>query len=268
MTTRRTNRGFTLLEIMLAVMIFGMVVTAIYSSWSAILRASRAGREASEDMQRSRIAARTIEDALVSTVMFTSNPGLYSFLADTSGDFAALSFVSRLPPSFPGSGYFGDQIVRRVEFTAEPSPSGELQLLLRQMPILQTNVFDPDEHTIVLARDLSAFMIEFCYQRGNSYEWVEEWHLTNQLPKLVRFALAFGKSPNGTGKPKSVTVRAVSLPSAAVPRDSQGAVGPGTPAPPQDGPVNQPANDQAQRPNIDQRFGAPVRGIGGGGGGL
>jgi len=60
----------------------------------------------------------------------------------------------------------------------------------------------------------------------------------------------------------------VSLPSAAVPRDSQGAVGPGTPAPPQDGPVNQPANDQAQRPNIDQRFGAPVRGIGGGGGGL
>ncbi|HOY58841.1 MAG TPA: hypothetical protein PK640_12000, partial [Verrucomicrobiota bacterium] len=64
------------------------------------------------------------------------------------------------------------------------------------------------------------------------------------------------------------TVRAVSLPSAAVPRDSQGAAGPGTPASPQDGAVNQPANDPAQRQTIDQRFGSPVRGIGGGGGGL
>ncbi len=264
------NKAFTILEIMLAVVIFGMVVTAMYSSWSAILRAARVGRDAAADMQRSRIAARTIEDALVSTVLFSSNPALYSFEADTSGDFAALSFVSRLPPSFPGSGYFGDQVVRRVEFTAEPSQSGELQLLLRQMPVLQTNVFDTDEHTIVLAGELSAFMIEFCYQRGNAFEWVEDWRLTNQLPKLVRFALAFGKSPDGSGKPKSVTVRTVSLPSAVVPRDSQGMTGtPGQQAANpavQAGLPQQGIDGQNQRQTIDNRFGLPVRGIGGGGG--
>ncbi|HOB99277.1 MAG TPA: prepilin-type N-terminal cleavage/methylation domain-containing protein, partial [Verrucomicrobiota bacterium] len=60
MTTRGTNRGFTLLEIMLAVVIFGMVVTAIYSSWSAILRASRAGRDASWT-RRSRVSGNTTD---------------------------------------------------------------------------------------------------------------------------------------------------------------------------------------------------------------
>jgi prepilin-type N-terminal cleavage/methylation domain-containing protein len=267
----RSRRAFTILEILLAVAIFGMVIAAIYASWSAILRASRAGRDAAAEMQRTRIAARTLEDALVSTVMFAGNPGLYAFLADTGGDFGALSFVSRLPPSFPGSGYFGDQVVRRVEFTVEGSPSGESQLMLRQIPLLQTNMFGADEHAIVLAREVSAFMVEFCYQRGNSYEWVQDWRLTNQLPKLVRFALAFGKSGDTSGKPKSVTVRTVSLPCTAVPRDSQqplagqpGARGPGQPGSPDGlnpaqgfGPDN-----QGQRANIDGRFGPGVRGSG------
>jgi len=181
-----------------------------------------------------------------------------------------------LPPSFPGSGYFGDQVVRRVEFVVESSPSGDVQLLLRQIPLLQTNMFGADEHTIVLARELSAFMIEFCYQRGNSFEWVQEWRLTNQLPKLVRFALAFGKSNDARGKPKSVTVRTVSLPCSAVPRDSQqafagqpGARGPGQPGQPGFPDGFNPGQGlgpggQGQRPGIDRRFGAPVRPGGGG----
>ena len=61
----------------------------------------------------------------------------YWFMADTSGDFAALSLVSRLPASFPGSGLFGNQIVRRVSFTVEPGPNGQHQLVLRQTPLLE-----------------------------------------------------------------------------------------------------------------------------------
>jgi prepilin-type N-terminal cleavage/methylation domain-containing protein len=267
-------KAFTLLELMMAIIIFGMVVTAIYASWSAILRASSVGRDAATDLQRSRIAARTIEDALVSTVMFTANPGLYAFEADTSGDHAALSFVSRLPPSFPGSGYFGDQVVRRVVFTVEPSSAGEPQLVLRQVPLLQTNVFDEaDERTIVLARDVTTFLLEFCRQKGNGYEWVDEWRATNQLPKLVRFALAFGKSKDGSSKPRDVTVRTVSIPSVAVGRDVQaglppGRGGPGQPGMPGPGGLapgmdGYPGGPRDPRQGIDQRFGPPVR-MGGG----
>ena len=35
---RARGAGFTLLEVMVAMVIFGMVIAAIYSSWTAILR--------------------------------------------------------------------------------------------------------------------------------------------------------------------------------------------------------------------------------------
>ncbi len=240
----RGGAGFTILEILIAVAIFGMVVTAIHASWSAILRSARVGRDAAAELQRGRIASRTLEDALVASVMFTASAPLYPFLADTSGDFGALSFVSRLPPSFPGSGYFGDQVVRRVQFTIEADPEGGRQLVLRQSPLLQTNMFNDEDHTIVLARDVQAFLLEFCQQRGTGYEWVNEWRLTNQLPKQVRFALAFGKPTDASGKPRTVTTRTVSLPSVAVPRDSQ--VGAGGPR----GPLNPGQPGQPGQPGV------------------
>jgi len=249
--TGARRRGFTLLELVLAMTIFSMVVAAIYSTYSAILRVSKAGADAAADLQRSRIASRTIEDALVSAVMFPSNPALYAFLGDGRGDFALLSFVARLPPSFPGSGYFGDQMVRRVTFSVEAAPSGGNQLVLHQVPLLQTNVASADEHTIVLARDVHSFLVEFAQQRGNSYEWVTDWLQTNQMPQLARLALAFGKPLPNSNKPRELTVRTVSIASVAVPRDSQlppAAIGrPTGPVPPGQGPgtPNAPVNPLA-----------------------
>src|ERR1700683_3729678 len=56
--------AFTLIEIMLSIMIFSIVVAAIYSTWTLVLRSSRVGIEAAAQAQRQRIAMRTIEDAL------------------------------------------------------------------------------------------------------------------------------------------------------------------------------------------------------------
>ncbi|MGC8990600.1 MAG: hypothetical protein ACP5MD_10785, partial [Verrucomicrobiia bacterium] len=216
----RSAFAFTIIELLLAIGIFSMVLAAVYSTYSAILRASKAGIDAATDMQRSRIAARTVEDALVSAVMFASNPSLYAFIVDSSDEHALLSFVARLPPSFPGSGCFGDQVVRRVTFAVENSSQGGQQLILHQAPLLQTNVVDTDQHTIVLARDVATFMVEFARQQGTGYEWTREWKQTNQLPRVVRFALAFGR-PDRPDKPSQLTVRTVSIPSSAVPVDSQ-----------------------------------------------
>jgi len=238
----RGARAFTLIEIMLAIAIFSMVLTAIYASWSSILRAARVGGDAAAEAQRVRLASRTIEDALISSVMFLGNPnrGLYAFEADTSTDFGALSFVARLPGSFPGSGFFGDQVVRRVTFSVEAGRDGVNQLMLRQRPLLQTNVLAEEEHAILLAREVSVFLLEFCQGRGNTVEWVPEWRATNQLPQQVRFALAFGHQRADPSRPKDVAVRTVSLPSVVVPPPLQmgagaaaaGVAGPGAPGVP------------------------------------
>lgn len=222
---RRSGNGFTLLELLLAIAVFSMIVTAIYASWTAVLRASRAGVEAAAESQRARLAARSIETALGSAVLFLGNRYLYHFEADTSSEFAALSFVARLPRAFPGSGYFGDQVVRRVAFVVEPGRDGTNELRLIQFPILSGEVADDELHRLVLARDVSLFMLEF--SDGRSGEWLEEWEDTNNLPRLVRFALAFGKRNDGSGAPKELVVRSVLLPSRGVLPLFQGAVGGG-----------------------------------------
>lgn len=276
----RQAAAFTLLELLLATVIFGMVLTAIYATWSAILRTSRIGNEVATNAQRARLAARTIEDALLSAAMFQANLPLYTTAVDTSGEFAALSLVSRLPRSFPGGGFFGDLVVRRVTFTVETAGDGTNDLVLRQLPLLQSETADEETHSIILARDVSLFTLEFLAQPGArnirpsaaSGEWLTEWPYTNALPWVVRFTLAFGRNVDSQGRPRDLAVRTVLLPSVVVPGASsagslppmQGQPGtvppPGTPG----GPGNPPPGT-AGAPNDATGNFVPGRSFPGGG---
>ena len=108
------RRAFTLLEIMLAIAIFGLVMAAIYSSWMLILRATKVGQEAAAQVQRQRVAVRTIEDALTCVQSFQASMQYYSFVVQ-NGDEPLLSFTARLPDDFPRNGGFGDFNLRRVD---------------------------------------------------------------------------------------------------------------------------------------------------------
>lgn len=211
----RGLRAFTLIEVMIAMTIFGLVMVAIYSSWSAILRGSKVGLNAAAEAQRTRMATRAIREALTSAQLYVENIRYYSFMADTSGDFAALSLVSRLPASFPGSGLFGNQVVRRVSFTVESGPAGQRQLVLRQVPLLEPPETAETPYTIVLAPNVHQFSMEFW--NTNTLEWDPEWPFTNQLPKLVRFALSVGP-PNHRPSPDDVSVQTALVSSMAIPR--------------------------------------------------
>src|SRR6266478_8889824 len=129
-----STRAFTLVEILIAIGILAMVLTAIFSSWTAILRASKVGLDAAAAVQRARIVMRTLEDSLLCAQSFGGqNQRYYGFIAE-NGSEASLSFVSRLPESFPRNRKFGDLHVRRVTFSVEPGPESGRQLVLRQQP--------------------------------------------------------------------------------------------------------------------------------------
>jgi type II secretory pathway pseudopilin PulG len=211
--------GFTLIEILLAIARFSAVLFGIYSAWTAILRGSKAGLTAAAEAQRSRITLRAIEEALGSALLFTGNLRYYSFLADTRSDFAALSFVSRLPSSFPGSGLFGDQVVRRVTFMVEPGHNGQNQLVLKQSPLLEPPEANAQPYTIVLSPSVSQFEVEFF--DTNKLRWFPEWPRTNQLPKMVRVYLSFGQQKRLASQPGNVSVQTVLLTATAIPRELQ-----------------------------------------------
>lgn len=225
------KRAFTLVEILIAMGILSLVLAAIYSSWTAILRASKVGLDSAAAVQRARIAGRIIEESLSSAEAFYANQRYYSFVAE-NGSEPLLSFVSRLSPSFPRNGKFAGLDVRRVVFSVERG-----QLVLRQKPFLMDDM-DEDEkkYPLVLGSNVKEFKTEFWDTRLG--DWIDEWKQTNQLPVMVRVTLKFADNPYSTQVGAEVT-RIVSIPSVGVvgawqmPRPLPGAPGiPGAPGAP------------------------------------
>jgi len=216
-------RAFTLIEIMIAFAIFGMLVAAIYSTWTVILRAKMVGNEAAAQVQRQRIALRTLEDSLACVQSFQASLSYYSFVVE-NGDEPLLSFVARVPAVFPRNGRFGDFNLRRLTYTLENGPNSERDLVLRQNPILMDMDSDEQSTPLVLARHVQNFVVE-CWNT-NTYDWANEWVDTNSIPEMVRITLALG-GPDDSGNPaptRTIT-RVISIPSMMLPsflQNSQG----------------------------------------------
>lgn len=230
---RRRCRGFTLVEIMIAFAIFSILVAAIYSTWTLILRSKQVGNEAAARIQRQRIAVRTLEDSLTCIQSFQASLAYYSFVVQ-NGNQPMLSFVARVPAIFPRNGRFGDFNLRRLTFTLESGPDSERDLVLRQNPILMD--MDPDERStpLVLARNVSDFIVE-CWDT-NTLEWVNEWTDTNSIPSLLRFSLVFGGTTDFRNQASALAItRVIATPSMMLPsflQTSRSGGGPQTTPPP------------------------------------
>jgi prepilin-type N-terminal cleavage/methylation domain-containing protein len=229
------SRAFTIVEVLMAIAIFGLVVLAIYETWMAVVNGSRAGLKAAAQAQRARISIKAIEDALVTAQMFSANGKHYWFVAETTdGKCGRLSFVARLPSSFPGAGHYGDQSrVRRVEFFAD----AEGNLTMTQLPMMSGEKFEDQEvkpHAMQLAKDVTLFMFEFWDERKKEY--TSDWAASNALPKIVRVALGLGSAGRNSQAPQDLVTRTIAMPCMAIPGQWQAAVlppgGPGMPGVP------------------------------------
>lgn len=228
------SHAFTMVEILIAFAIFGMVMLAIYSTYTLILKSAHIGQVAAAQIQRERVAVNTLKEALTGVVSFQSAPEYYSFFADNDNN-GYLSFAARLPESFPRSRMprFIGQDLRRVEFSIETGPDSERQLVLRQMPLLREMHRDEKEFPFVVAQGVHKMEFEFWDGRKN--DWVSEWTRTNELPKMVKFKLEFHrtnpKQPYATPV-KSEIIDIAALPAIMVPTAYQGPNQPGVPGAP------------------------------------
>ncbi len=225
----KSGHAFTLIEVMVAITIFMMVITAIYSTWAVVMRATVVGQTAAANAQRERIALRTIEDSLMCIQSFQASQKYYSFIVE-NGDAATLSFAARVPDVFPRNGKFGDFNLRRVTFQLESGQDGLKNLVLRQNPILMDLDEDEKKYPLVLARNVKKFIVE-CWDT-NKFEWISEWTDTNSIPPSVRVGVVLatksapGQNDYGKTIPDTVVIRAFAMPSSMMPAAVQhGTVG-------------------------------------------
>jgi len=224
------RHGFTLVEIMVALMIFSMVIASIYATWALILRATQVGQDAAEQAQRQRVVLRVIGDALMGVQSFQASQQYYWFKLGNSGD-TYLSFVARLPETFPRHNKFvggpggTDANSRRVTFSLAAGQNGERDLILRQNPILMEMDDDEKQYPLVLARNVREFSVEWWGTNDmNEAGWNTEYPdtLTNSIPQMLRVHLVLGANmAKGLDAPTFAATKIYTVPSQMMPYQVQ-----------------------------------------------
>ena len=212
----KSARAFTLVELMVAIMIFALIVAAVYATWTVILKSSQVGRAAAARVQSQRIAVRTLEDSLTCIQSVQSSMQYYYF-GVTNGDQPSLSFVSRVPDIFPRNGKFGDFNLRRLTFSVEEDTNQVKNLVLRQNPILMDMDADEQSTPLILVHGVKDFVTS-CWDT-NTLSWDDEWDATNVIPPMVRITLTLnGGDPSS---PAFTITREIAMPSETMPAVAQ-----------------------------------------------
>lgn len=224
----RQNReaGFTLLEIMLAVTILAVVITAVYNTWSAALMAWKRGTQITDTFQRQRIVLDTLGELTTSAVFYGAKPELYAVTgthSDTAGD--SVSFVTAsdvlLPP---GEGIAAG--MRRVTISLQSDTNGKVFLGLVNAPALEDPDADAQNVTHIFSADVTGFTVR--YLDPQNAAWVDHWDDKTRTPSALEFTVVFRAGSAGT-VPVTVT-RQVDIPAALFAQQTGGQAPAATPA--------------------------------------
>jgi len=205
--------AFTMIEICVSITVFSFIMISVIGCWKCIVSGTQIAQEAAASAQRARMGMKAVVEACTCAEISALNLQFYSFATDTSSQFASLTLAARLPADFPGSGLFGDNVMRRVTFDVEKDAQGKLNLVMSQSPLLAVLDQQNTPYPITLARDVNVFMLEFWSVTDN--QWEVAWDSTNQLPPMIRVTLGCGHSAQHPDVPYDLICRTVSIPSVA-----------------------------------------------------
>ena len=199
MSAISSNRGFTLLEVLIALVLMAILMTALYGSYFAVIRARD---RAAEGMEARRELGATL-DLLrreISSAKYTANDNQrLRFVVEDRDNFGKpasnLELTTLAPPSglsHPESGI--------IDVQYRMLKKDKQQILTRR----EQDVFFSSDTVPVYPQmeHISAFLVE-CYDGS---KWVKSWDtaLNGTLPKQVRITVQFEEG----GKPVEFSVYA------------------------------------------------------------
>jgi general secretion pathway protein K len=172
-----------------------------------------------ESMAVAESALERIESLVIGIRVFIANFSLYHFRAQAT----ELSFVTLLPPDFPGSESFGGEGLRRVTLRVVEGERGRTKLIVEHVPVLlaqsaERGLVEP--FRVELADDVTLLDISYWGGQGG---WRDDWPYTNQFPRAFQITLGVGPPVGRARRPLDLASRVIAVPSVAVAPDIQGA---------------------------------------------
>jgi general secretion pathway protein J len=195
----RRSRGMTLLEIVIAVAILGMISLLLYGALDSLSRGkrgeamradrSRQGREAMTRMMREMSSAFL---SLHKPLVNAQDTRTTVFIARGSGNYDRVDFASFANLRLEREARESDQMEVGYFVAADPNVEGKMDLVRRQQTPIDT---EPKVGgvTNVLAENIESFKIRFLDSASGN--WVDAWDTTqstgqpNRLPVEVHVVL-------------------------------------------------------------------------------
>jgi prepilin-type N-terminal cleavage/methylation domain-containing protein len=181
---RRFDRGFTLLELLLAMTALALVTTICYAAFNLGIRAMQAGEVAVVTAQRLRVASDVIIRQLKSAVPYAvrnQDEDVYPFISGTA---TSLSFITT-------AGLSGGGGLTCVNYRLEGQPP---QLVLEESlhfspdSLGEDQFCKPAERSTVLLDNIESIKFEYMMNDGAETEWRGDWsgHEEETMPAAVR----------------------------------------------------------------------------------
>jgi general secretion pathway protein J len=227
----RTESGFTLVELLLAVMLMSLLLALAYGGLKAATQATNQGQVVLEESGRLRLTHQFLRRQLnqMLPLQWADIPDEDAELSMFQGSAAYIQFVAPMP-GYLGS---GGPHVQRLELV-----EGEQGLQLQFSHALWQGFSDErlyDRDPVVLLKGLEFAGFEFLErdEEGELLGWTPEWQQPEILPEAVRLDIDFGSDSAVNWPLLSTGIRVDSL---AIRQSSR------------DRPYNEVIQDMIQRP--------------------
>ncbi len=192
--SRQGQAGFTLLEMVLALVIFGMIAALVYSAFFFGHRAVTSGERAADENQHMRLAEEMLGRQLRSAVYYFAkhdDEDVPFFLGGPDG----MTFVTSAPQSHGGTG-LAVVTYRLVD--------GKL-VIEERTNFRPVDLYDPPSDApverAVLLQGFSSLRFEYLPAEERDLGWVDKWDARDEdtLPGIVRVTVGglsyFGGAP-------------------------------------------------------------------------
>lgn len=199
--TFRYSKGFTLAELLIAMLIFSLVVSMTYAAFTSTFQVIKGAGSASKYAERARITLDRIAEDLES-LYFGENgifEGKETFHAELRGD--SLSFTSRAHLLFhkdaTPAGY------ATISYTVEESADEKgLKLFRRDVAFLPGSQSE-EEHGFLLSDNLQEVAFTYIDENGGEQEnWDSELKKEGEaveIPRAVKIKISFPQENNEDG---------------------------------------------------------------------
>lgn len=190
MGKRHTQSGFTLLELMVAVVLLVTAMTMIVGTFNAVIKAWRRGGELLQGLHHGDFVLDQLVSGLRSAAFFDTAPEKYGFhLEDQSNgpyDNDVISWVTSGTAFMPKDSPLAKGL-HRLEVTVENNDEGEPAVAVRAYPHLADEEELDEADPWYISTEVKGLNCRV-YDKEEE-DWIDEWEFSNAVPRLVEITI-------------------------------------------------------------------------------